>query len=174
VGESQGNPAGRAVYSKLYKELTEKRGMAKKPAMLARSRGGLMLYNWAAENPSSVSCIAGIYPVCNLASYPGMKRASQAYGVTEKQFADVLKNHNPIDRLAPLAKANIPIYHAHGDNDKVVPMEKNSAIMKERYDKLGGNMTLKIIKGGGHDMAAAWFNNQALVDFIIQHTTADK
>ena len=44
VGESQGHPAGRAVYSKLYKELTGKRGLAKKPAMLARSRGGLMLY----------------------------------------------------------------------------------------------------------------------------------
>ncbi len=174
VGESQGNPAGRAVYSALYKELTGKRGLAQKPAMLARSRGGLMLYNWAAENPSSVSCIAGIYPVCNLASYPGMKRASQAFGMSEKQLAAVLEKHNPIDRLAPLAKAKVPIYHAHGDQDGTVPLEKNSAIMKTRYDKLGGEMTLEVVKGGGHDMAAAWFHNQKLVDFIIKHATASK
>jgi len=46
VGESYGSPKGRAVYSALHKELVEKRGLAKKACLLARSRGGLMLYNW--------------------------------------------------------------------------------------------------------------------------------
>lgn len=75
VGESYGSPKGRAVYSALYKELLKKQGLAKKASLLARSRGGLMLYNWAAENPESVACIAGIYPVCGLSSYPGLIRA---------------------------------------------------------------------------------------------------
>src|SRR5438445_653198 len=66
VGESYGSPEGRVVYSTLYEELVQKRGLSKKTSLLARSRGGLMLYNWAAEHPSSVACIAGIYPVCNL------------------------------------------------------------------------------------------------------------
>ena len=174
VGESQGNPEGRAVYSALYKELVEKRGLAKKASLLARSRGGLMLYNWAAENPESVACIAGIYPVGNLASYPGMKHAAVAYGMTEEQLAAVLTKHNPIDRLAPLAKAKIPIYHYHGDKDTTVPLDKNSGIIKERYDKLGGKMTLEVVKDGGHNLWKGWFHNKKLVDFVIANARQSK
>jgi hypothetical protein len=31
-----------------------------------------MLYNWAVENPGSVSGIAGIYPVGDLSSWSGL------------------------------------------------------------------------------------------------------
>jgi glyceraldehyde 3-phosphate dehydrogenase len=72
--------------------------------VLARSRGGLMLYNWAAEHPECVAGIAGIYPVGNLRSWPGLDRACGAYGLTAAQFEEQLTQHNPIDRLAPLAK----------------------------------------------------------------------
>ncbi|MDE0837607.1 MAG: alpha/beta hydrolase, partial [Kiritimatiellae bacterium] len=51
VSESYGGPKGTATYSALYAELVEKRGMSPKACLLARSRGGLMLYNWAAEYP---------------------------------------------------------------------------------------------------------------------------
>ena len=48
VGESLRQPERlRAGYSAFYKELVEKRGFAKKACLLAQSRGGLMLYNWA-------------------------------------------------------------------------------------------------------------------------------
>jgi predicted esterase len=59
--------------------------------------------------------------------------------------------------------------HIHGDNDKTVPLDQNSGLIKERYDKLGGTMTLDVIKGGGHDMNVHWFQNKALTDFIILH-----
>ena len=147
VGESYGNPAGRAVYSALYKELVEKRGFSKQACLLARSRGGLMLYNWAAEHPASVACIAGIYPVCNVSSYPGLKQACGAYGMTEEQLGAALAEHNPIDRLGPLAKARVPIFHIHGDRDTAVPLKDNSAELARRYRKLGGKMILKVIKG---------------------------
>ena len=75
VGESFGSPKGRKIYSALHKHLVDKRGMAEQACLLARSRGGLMLYCWAAENPDKVRCITGIYPVCNIASYPGIRRA---------------------------------------------------------------------------------------------------
>ena len=60
VGESYGSPRGRAAFSALYSELVERRGFSRNPCLLARSRGGLMLYNWAAEHPESVAGIAGI------------------------------------------------------------------------------------------------------------------
>jgi pimeloyl-ACP methyl ester carboxylesterase len=174
VGESYGSPKGRAVYSALYKALVEKRGLAKKACLLARSRGGLMLYNWAAENPRSVACIAGIYPVCNLSSFPGLARACGAYEMTEEQLAASLTQHNPIDRLAPLAKAKVPIFHIHGDKDTLVPLEKNSAIVKDRYDELGGPITLEVVKGQGHNLWPGWFRSQKLVDFVITHARKAK
>ena len=169
VGESYGSPAGRKLYSALYKELTEKRGLSKKPALLGRSRGGLMHYNWAVENPKKVSCIAGIYPVCNIASWPGLRRASGAYGLNEEGLRNVLSSHNPVDRLPPLAEAKVPLFHIHGDNDTVVPLEANSALLASRYKELGGPITLKIIPKQGHNMWTGWFQDQELVDFVIKH-----
>jgi len=171
VGESYGSPKGRAVYSALHDHLVTKRGMAKQACLLARSRGGLMLYCWAAENPDKVRCITGIYPVCNIASYPGLKRACGAYGLTADELEAELAKHNPIDRLTALAKAKVPIFHIHGDKDRVVPLDKNSAIIKECYDKLGGPMTLEVVPGQGHNMWSGWFQSQNLVDFLIAHAT---
>lgn len=173
VGESYGSPNGRAIFTAFYEELTIKRGLSKTPCLLARSRGGLMLYNWAAENSLSVACIAGIYPVCNLSSYPGIQKACGAYGMTTEQLTAKLTENNPIDRLEPLAKASVPLFHIHGDIDTVVPIEQNSGELAQRYKKLGGNMTLNIIKGQGHNMWTGWFQNQELVDFVIANARKD-
>ena len=167
VGESYGSPKGRAAYQKLYEELTAKRNFGKKPVLLARSRGGLMLYNWAVEHPASVGGIAGIYPVCNLASYPGLKRAAGAYGMTAEELKAKLAEHNPVDRLAPLAKAKVPILHIHGDRDRTVPLEANSALIGKRYAALGGPVKIDVIKGQGHNMWKGWFQSQELTDFMI-------
>ncbi len=126
-----------------------------------------MLYSWAAENPDSVACIAGIYPVCNIDSYPGLARACGAYGMTKGQLAAKLSEHNPIDRLAPLAKAKVPIFHIHGDRDAVVPLDENSGEIEKRYAKLGGEMKLVVIKMQGHNMWSGWFRCRELVDFVI-------
>lgn len=169
VGESYGSPAGRALYSALHRELVEKHGLASRACLLARSRGGLMLYNWAAEHPQFVAGIAGIYPVCDLESFPGIAKACAAYEMTEAQLTASLRQHNPIDRLAPLAAAKVPIYHIHGDSDRVVPLARNSALLQRRYTELGGTMVLETIEGKGHDMWRGWFENQVLVDFVIEH-----
>lgn len=173
VGESFGNPKGRASFQKLYVEMTERRGFSKTPVLLARSRGGLMLYNWAAEHPDCVGAVAGIYPVCNLASWPGLNRAARAYEMSAVQLEAELHKHNPIDRLAPLAKAGVPIFHLHGDADRVVPLEGNTAILAERYRVLGGPITVEVIAGGGHDLNRHWFESETLLGFMIEKALAD-
>ena len=50
VGESFGSPAGRSIYSAFYHYLVNARRYSARPVLLARSRGGLMLYSWAAEH----------------------------------------------------------------------------------------------------------------------------
>ena len=166
VGESYGSPAGRKKYTELYNYLTTSRKFSGKPCLLARSRGGLMLYSWAADNPERVAGIAGIYPVCNIASYPGIDRACGAYEMTAEQLQAELSKHNPIDRLASLAEAKVPIFHIHGDEDKVVPLDDNSALVAKRYQDLGGEMELEVVKGQGHNMWEGWFQSDKLVAFV--------
>ena len=143
--------------------------MADRSCLLPQSRGGLMLYNWAAENPTRVACIAGIYTVCDLRSYPGLERACGAYGLSAAELAGHLAEHNPIDRLSSLAKAGVPILHIHGDADKVVPLEKNSGELARRYHALGGQVRLIVIPGKGHQVCDEFFHCQELVDFVAAH-----
>ncbi len=131
-----------------------------------------MLYNWACENPDAVACIAGIYPVCNLTSYPGVTNACSAYEMTATELTARLTQHNPIDRLAPLAKGRVPIFHIHGDSDAVVPLDQNSGELARRYRDLGGKMTLVVPPGQGHNMWEGFFQCEELVQFVIQHATS--
>ena len=174
VGESCGSPRGRAVYGELWKTLTTRYHMAERPCLLPQSRGGLMLYNWAAENPTRVACVAGIYTVCDLRSYPGLKQACGAYGLTAAELETRLAEHNPIERLAPLAKAGVPILHIHGDADKVVPLEKNAGELARRYRELGGPARLIVVPGKGHQVCDQFFHCQELVDFVIAHCNPTK
>ena len=169
AGESYGSPAGCAVFSTLHHELAERRGMSRRPILLGRSRGGLMTLSWAARNPDKVTAFAGIYPVCDLTSYPGLDKACAAFGLTSQGLADALALHNPVDRLAPLAKARVPLFAIHGDVDKLVPLEANSGRLKQRYEALGGSMQLIVPKGQGHNMWEGFFRCPELVAFVIAH-----
>ena len=171
VGESYGSPDGRALFTALYTELTQKRGFAAKMVLLGRSRGGLMTLSWAAENPEKVAGFAGIYPVCDITSYPGVAKASGAYHLTETELAARLREHNPIDRLALLAKARVPLFAIQGDSDTVVPLEKNAGEVKRRYEALGGAMQLIVPPGQGHNMWPGFFQCQELVNFVLAQET---
>ena len=169
VGESYGNPEGRKAYSVFCHTLCARYGMSRKACLMPQSRGGLMLYNWASENPRSVCCIAGIYPVCDLRSYPGLHKACTAYGMSEADLGLCLREHNPVDRLAGLAEARVPIFHVHGDSDAVVPLEDNSGELARRYKALGGDVEVLVIEGRGHEEASEFFTCQALVDFVVRN-----
>ena len=170
---NMGTPAGRAVFTTLYDELTQNRGFSDKACMMGRSYGGLQMYTWAMENPESVAGLAGIYPVCNYVSYPGIDRTAGFYGVTVEEMWTILPQHNPIDNLAPLAAANVPIYHNHGDVDGLVPMADNSSIVQTRYTALGGSMTLEILEGQGHNYNPEFFESQAMADFVVQNAISN-
>jgi pimeloyl-ACP methyl ester carboxylesterase len=167
VGESYGSPEGQALYTAFYTALTSTRGFAPKAMLLGRSRGGLMTLAWAAENPRKVAGFAGIYPVCNIESYPGLDKACGAYRMTADELRKRLSEFNPIDRLSPLAKAGVPMFTIHGDADKVVPLEANSGEVRKRYEALDGKMKLIIAAGQGHNMWPGFFQCQELVDFVI-------
>ncbi|MEY4132844.1 MAG: hypothetical protein RL592_902, partial [Verrucomicrobiota bacterium] len=69
LGEVRGAPKSAAHFTKFYDEMV-KRGYSPKPILLGQSRGGMMTLTWAFRNPDKVKAWIGIYPVCNLASWP--------------------------------------------------------------------------------------------------------
>jgi alpha-beta hydrolase superfamily lysophospholipase len=162
--------------STLYEELTEKRGFAKQPCLLGRSRGGLWVSSWAIANPDKVAGIAGIYPVFDLRTYPGLAKAAPAFEMTPQQLESQLDEFNPIARIDVLAKAKIPVCIIHGDVDKVVPLKENSQTLADRYQQASAKdaVTLIVVAGQGHNFFEGFFHCQELVDFAIARAKGEK
>lgn len=173
-----GSPAAVAHWDLFYRELTEKYALAKKVALVGLSRGGLYCYNWATANPDKVACIYGDAPVCDFKSWPGGKGKGKG---SPKDWQLVLQQYrfkdeaealaydkNPIDNLAPLAGANVPLLHVYGDADKVVPWDENTGVIADRYRALGGSITLIAKPGIGHHPHGL-DDPAPIVQFIAEH-----
>ncbi|HUF63752.1 MAG TPA: sulfatase-like hydrolase/transferase, partial [Verrucomicrobiales bacterium] len=174
VGEAYGSPASQEHFTQLYQELTGKRGFAAKPCLLGRSRGGLWVSSWAAKNSDKVSGLAGIYPVFDLRTYPGLEKAAPAYGLSAGALGARLAEFNPIEQTGRLAEARIPVCIIHGDADTVVPLEENSAALKARYETEGAGDIVQLIvaPGQGHNFWEGFFRCEELVRFAIARARA--
>ncbi len=173
-----GNPEAVAHWNVFYDFLTQKHGFASRPALEGFSRGGLIVFNWAAANPEKVACIYADAPVCDIKSWPGgfgegsgnsdmWPLCLEAYGLDEdtvKEFTG-----NPIDNLEPLAKAGIPLLHVCGDADRGVPLSENTQILADRYRELGGAIQLIIKPGVGHHPHSLE-DPAPIVRFILRNT----
>lgn len=160
------NPAARKGFEAFYHHVRRDHRLDAKACLLAQSRGGLNQYHLAAAHPEWVQCIAGIYPVADLRSYPRLERAAPIYGLSVEELTAQLALHNPIALLAPIARADIPILHVHGDSDKLVPLEANSGAIYESYRKLGGRMRLIVVTGCGHEAKPVYFESEELLRFL--------
>lgn len=169
IGEAYGSPKGREQFTALYDELTKNRGYATKCCLLGRSRGGLWVTSWASDHPEKVAGLAGIYPVFDFRTYPSIARAAGAYGMTAAELEAKASELNPIERVPILAKAKIPVFIIHGDDDKVVPLKENSQTFVEHYKAAGAEdkAQLVVAKGQGHNFWVGFFQCQELVDFAI-------
>ena len=169
VGEGYGSPKAQQLFTAFYHEMTQKRGYAAKPCLLGRSRGGLWVTAWAGANPDKVAGIAGIYPVFDLRTYPGLKNAAPTYELTAEQLEMRLGELNPIEQVSKLAAARIPAFMIHGDVDTVVPLKENSAEFVARYRAANAekSVTLIVAHGQGHNYWEGFFRCQELVEFTI-------
>lgn len=178
VADLYGSPQAVARWDSFYKRM-RKAGFDKKVALEGMSRGGLIVYNWAAKNPEKVACIYADAPVMDFKSWPMGKGTSagsagdaqqllKAYGFSNEQEA-LDWNQNPIDAAAVIAKAKIPVLHVVGDADDVVPVAENTAIFEERLQKLGAPLTVIHKPGVGHHPHSL-NNPDPIVRFILTAT----
>jgi pimeloyl-ACP methyl ester carboxylesterase len=169
LGEVRGSPASTAKFSLFYDAMV-KRGFSPKPILLGQSRGGMMTLAWAFRNPDKVRAWVGIYPVCNLASWPLVRSEKPTladFAMTKEELVARLAEFNPIDNLAGLAANKVPMFAVHGDSDVVVPYDDNTRLLKERYEAAGGKISVKVIPGEGHKVGPSFFQCQELVDFVL-------
>jgi pimeloyl-ACP methyl ester carboxylesterase len=171
VGEAYGSPASREVFETFFQEVTQTRGLAARPALLGRSRGGLWCGNWAADHPERFTGLAGIYPVFDWRTYPGVAATARAYGVSEDELLARQAEWNPIARGDILAKAQLPVFIIHGDQDDVVPLAENSAALADCYRIRGAaeSLVLEVVPGQGHNYWEGFFRSPTMVEFLIQH-----
>jgi pimeloyl-ACP methyl ester carboxylesterase len=177
VGNTFGCPDAMRHWDAFYAYLTEKHGLSKKPVLEGLSRGGLYCFNWAAAHPDQVACIYADNAVMDFKSWPaGKGKGKGSPGDWQKlikdyHFADeaeALKyDKNPVDNLAPLAKAKVPLFLLCGDADTVVPYLENGAVVKERYENLGGPVTVMIKKGMDHHPHGL-DDPTPIVDFVLK------
>jgi predicted esterase len=171
LGEVRGAPASTAKFTLFYEDMV-KRGYSSKPILLGQSRGGMMTLAWAFRHPDQVRAWVGIYPVCNLASWPLKNSKAQTladFGMPEAELVGKLSDFNPVDNLQGLLANKVPMFVVHGDSDVVVPYELNTGLLKERYTAGGGQISVKVIPGEGHKEGPSFFECRELVDFVLKH-----
>ncbi len=172
LGEVRGAPKSSEKFTLFYDAMIAK-GYSAKPVLLGQSRGGLMLLCWAFRNSEKVGAFAGIYPVCNIASWP-LQHSKQSvladYGMLEVEIIKHLDTLNPSGNLEGLSASGVRMFLLHGDSDRFVPYRDNSALIKEAYEKAGGSIRVKMVPGKGHAEVPEFFKDQDLLDFIIKQT----
>lgn len=114
-----------AHWNQVYKHLTG-HGFSKKPVLAGAGGAAGEAYAWAIANPDQVSAIYAENPLL---------RAT----MTKQQ---------PLDGLAALAKAQVPILHACGSLDPL--LESQTRVAEKRYQELGGKLTVLVTEGVGH------------------------
>jgi alpha-mannosidase len=149
VQHMYGSPKAMRCMDLFYAELTGTYGLSKRCVLEGFSRGALYALNWAARRPRDVTCIYLDAPVCDFKSWPGGKgkapgstedwqRLKQEYGFSEEQA--LAYPSNPVDSLAPLAAAGLPIIAVYGAADVDLPPDENILLLKSRYEALGGSI----------------------------------
>lgn len=178
VADLYGSDKAVQRWNSFYKRMV-KAGFNKKVALEGMSRGGLIVYNWAAQNPEKVACIYADAPVMDFKSWPmgqgksagstmDTKQLLNAYGF--KNEAEALNwKKNPIDCAPTMAKAGIPILHVVGDADQVVSVAENTAIFEQRMEELHAPITI-IHKPGVDHHPHSLNNPEPIVQFILKAT----
>jgi pimeloyl-ACP methyl ester carboxylesterase len=159
VQNMYGAPVAMGHMDEFYAHVTGAFGLAAQCVLEGFSRGALYALNWALRRPAAVACIYLDAPVCDFKSWPGGKgkaagspedwtRLKRVYGFTEEQALSF--SLNPVDSLAPLAAAGIPIVAVYGDADVDLPPEENILLLESRYKALGGDISVFVKAGVGH------------------------
>jgi len=159
--------------------LMQRGGLSKKAVLEGMSRGGLIIYNWAVQNPDKVACIYADAPVLDGSSWPGgfgsgkgspvdWERFKQAYQINNLADSMHFKG-DPIHQAAAIAKTGIPLIHVCGDADQVVPISENTDSFEEQILSNGGQIKV-IRKEGVRHHPHSLEDPQEILKFVLKNS----
>ena len=163
VSNQFGSARAMGVWEKVYAELTAKRGLSAKPALLGISRGGLYINAWARLHPDRVCVLYHDNGVCDVRSWPaGAKLLAQGKGsprdweLYRKEFGfggeeeALARSLRPTDGMLPVVKAGVLLISCHGTADQTVPYVDNAGQLVKFWQDNGGVVKLFPKEGGDH------------------------
>lgn len=178
VAELLGNQTAINIWNAYYNLLVNA-GLNKKAVMEGMSRGGIYVFNWAAENPGKVACVYVDNPLLNISGWASailesgkpndMVRAFMT-GFGLKDLAEIKNfNKNPTDRVAEIVKGKYPILILCADADEQVKPSENTLDFERKILAKGGQITV-IHKPGSAHHPHSLPNPKPIVDFILNAT----
>ncbi len=136
-----GSGAVQKLWDELYNRMVDN-GFAKKVVMEGTGAKAGEAYAWAIANPDKVTAIYARNPV----------------------MRSLMSKTPPIDNLAPLARAGVPILHDCGSLDPW--LKDHTRVVEKRYKDLGGKITVLLTEGEGH-FPVSRKDPKPVVDFIL-------
>jgi pimeloyl-ACP methyl ester carboxylesterase len=130
-------------WDEVYQRMVDN-GFAKKVVMEGTGAKAGESYAWAIANPDKVTAIYARNPL----------------------MRSLMSKTQPIDNLAPLAKAGVPVLHDCGSLDPW--LKDNTRVVEKRYKQLGGKIKVLVTQGAGH-FPLQPKDPKPIVDFIVSH-----
>lgn len=132
-------------------------GLSPRAVLEALDRGSLAAFAWGAAHPGQVRALLADSAVGDVKHWPGAHGQGGgsalewtnllgAYGVTEDKLAGL----SPLDQLAPLAAARVPLLLLAGGADEELPPVDHAAKLAASYRQLGGPARLVLKPLAGH------------------------
>lgn len=128
-------------WNKVYNHLTS-HGFSRKVILAGAGGAAGEAYAWGIANPDKVACLYAENPLLRC----------------------TMSKTQPLENLGPLAKARVPILHACGSLDPL--LESQTRVAEKRYRELGGDLTVLLIEGAGHE-ASGSRDVSAVIEFIL-------
>ena len=138
-----GSGAVQKQWDEVYQRMVDN-GFSTKVVMEGTGAKAGESYAWAIANPDKVSAIYARNPL----------------------MRSLMSKTQPIDNLAPLAKAGVPILHDCGSLDPW--LKDQTRVVEKRYKELGGKITVLVTEGEGH-FPVSRKDPKPVVDFILSH-----
>ena len=173
-----GAPSAISRWENAY-DFTQQIGLHNKPVLEGMSSGCLPIHNWAVKHPDKTAGIIGDNCVMDITSWPagfgkgkGSKNTwetcKKAYGFTSDEEAKNFKL-NPVNTIAKLADAKIPVLYLIADKDTEVPHDENSAKAARTLNGIKDYDKLKVIDkpGLGHHPHSLP-NPEPIVQFALE------
>ncbi|MBO5792073.1 MAG: alpha/beta fold hydrolase [Lentisphaeria bacterium] len=146
------SPEGVALMGRFHDFLVSM-GLSAKANLIGMSWGGFFSLRYAETFPERIAAIYLDAPLCNAAdpASPDSDRSQSIYDNYKMTFEELSDSKlNPINNVAPLVAARIPLMAAVGETDQSVNNDTNFNILEKRIIELGGTISTTRRNYWGH------------------------